>query len=371
MAACAKHWPGDGVDDRDQHMVTSSNSLSMEEWWASYGRIYSTVIESSVKTIMASHITLPAYFDKDELKTSKDHLLPASISRELIQNLLRGELAFNGVIISDATPMGGITSQVPRKDILPSIINGGCDIALFAIDDEFDFDSLFSAVQEGRISSERLEEAVIRVLALKASMGLHHNKNQELSIAESGKILNNEEHNRWASECIESSITLVKDNDNLIPLSPEKHSRVLLIQSNLKGIYGEELEPFIFASELQNKGFEVYLYSSETLVDPDLFDLVIYLLEQRSFLGVGNHRIPWEKLHQGASKSMMRFWHEIPCVMISMNNPFHLYDAPEVPVYINTYSSTNLVQKKLVEMLTGELPFLGGNPVDPFCGQEM
>jgi beta-N-acetylhexosaminidase len=107
--------------------------------------------------------------------------------------------------------------------------------------------------------------------------------------------------------------------------------------------------------------------AEDTVVESDLFDLVIYLLDQQEFFGRGNYRISWAEIHKGLFTSMNRYWHTIPTLMISLNNPYHLYDAPRVKTYINAYTSTDLVQRELVKMLLGEKPFKGVNPVDPFC----
>ena len=176
MAACAKHWPGDGVDERDQHLVTTANTLTMEDWRRSYGFVYRKMIDADVLTIMSAHITLPAYDREVDPGTPIERVLPASISRTLNVVLLREELGFNGLIISDATGMAGLTALGRREEIVPQVINGGCDIFLFSVDDEMDFGILLNATERGVISRERLDEALLRILGLKASLGLHKHK---------------------------------------------------------------------------------------------------------------------------------------------------------------------------------------------------
>ena len=95
IAACAKHFPGDGVDERDQHLVTSINSLSCEEWDNSYGSIYKTVIDAGVKTVMVGHIMLPSYSKKYNDKIKDEEILPATLSYEIVTKLLKEKLGFN------------------------------------------------------------------------------------------------------------------------------------------------------------------------------------------------------------------------------------------------------------------------------------
>jgi beta-N-acetylhexosaminidase len=369
MAACLKHWPGDGMDNRDQHMVTSCNSLDMESWWNSYGKIYKTLIDDGVKTVMSAHITLPAYYKERNPNIKPGEILPGSISPALNLELLRGELGFNGVIVSDATLMGGLTSVGPREDIVPMVIQNGCDIFLFSIDDDIDFALLLQAAKAGTITPTRLEEAVLRVLAFKASLKLHEKQATGTlvpSLEEAKKVVGCEEHKNWEQACIERSITLVKDTQNLLPLSPQNHKKVLLIESEPFSLFGPPIE-LNFKNYLEEAGFEVTRMAEDTVVESDLFDLVIYLLDQQEFFGRGNYRISWAEIHKGLFTSMNRYWHTIPTLMISLNNPYHLYDAPRVKTYINAYTSTDLVQRELVKMLLGEKPFKGVNPVDPFC----
>jgi len=372
MAACAKHWPGDGIDERDQHMVTTHNTLSMEEWHKTYGSIYKTMIDSGVLSIMSAHLTLAAWDRELNPKAGAEEILPASISSNLNIKLLREKLGFNGVIISDATGMAGLTSQGTREKLVPMVINSGCDIFLFSVEDDHDFSLLIKFVKDGTIPEKRVEEAVLRILALKASLGLHV-KQQEGTLIPDKKtadtILGCSEHKKWRDECVSSSITLVKDTQKLLPVSPETHRRVLLIQSTPVAFFGppEELH---FREFLEDAGFEVTMMAEDIFPSPDFFDLVIYLVNQTRFFGSGSYFADWQDLHKGLMKSMVRTWDNIPTMMISLSNPYHLFDAPRVKTYINAYSPIDAVQRELVSLITGKSPFKGTNPVDPFCGLE-
>ncbi len=368
MAACAKHWPGDGMDERDQHLVTTHNSMDMERWFATYGKIYRTMIEEGVKTVMSAHITLAAWDRELNPEAGAADILPASLSGSLNRKLLREKLGFNGVIISDATGMAGISSRGPREKIVPQVINGGCDIFLFSVDDDVDYALLVKAVKDGTIPAERVEEAVLRILALKASLGLHRKKAippQEKAEA----VLGCAEHASWRDECFESSVTLVKDTQNLLPVSPETHKRVLLIQSEPVAIFGPPRE-LPFARYLEEAGFDVTLMTEDIMPGRESFDLVIYLLNSSKYFGKGTYFADWPSLHKGTMRSMFRTWDTVPTMMISLSNPYHLFDAPLVKTYINAYSPVDEIQKELIRLITGRKAFRGQNPVDPFCGLE-
>ena len=131
MAVSIKHWPGDGRDERDQHMVTSINSSTVEEWDATYGRIYRAMIEEGAETLMSAHIMLPAYSRKLRPGIKDEEILPGSLSYELNNDLLRGQLGFNGLIVSDATTMNGFMQTMSRDKAVPTCVANGCDVFLF------------------------------------------------------------------------------------------------------------------------------------------------------------------------------------------------------------------------------------------------
>ena len=167
VAVSIKHFPGDGVDERDQHILTSVNSLSREEWDESFGKVYSTLIEQGAETVMVGHIALPAYASEEE------RYLPASLSSSIMTGLLRDKLGFNGLISTDATPMVGFTAAMPREKAIPTAIAAGADMILFNKDLEEDYRFLLSGLENGLVTEERLNEAVTRILATKAALGLH------------------------------------------------------------------------------------------------------------------------------------------------------------------------------------------------------
>ena len=242
VAACLKHWPGDGMDDRDQHNIMSINSMDMVSWRNTYGRVYKKLIEEGVMSIMSAHITLPAYYREKDPDFPFEKILPGSLSKELNQELLRGELGFNGLIITDASIMGGYNANGSRRELLPMSIESGCDMLMFVKNYEEDIAALKDGIREGRLSEKRLNEAVIRVLGLKAALHLHQRKQrkEEAPTETERAYLGCSEHQRWLLDAVDKSITLVKDTQKLLPLSPDKYKRILLIQGKANGQFGDE-----------------------------------------------------------------------------------------------------------------------------------
>ena len=228
LAATVKHWPGEGYDDRDQHLVTTINPLTMDAWQATFGRLYRAAIGAGVMSVMSAHIALPSYNLAQNPDAGIEAYRPASVSRALNIDLLRGELGFNGVIVSDATPMAGFGAWGPRAQMLPEVIENGCDIILFSPDAEADVALITAAVQDGRISAARQDEALTRVLGLKAWAGLHHGA-PAVDLNKVGLPAN-----KVIADAVTAAVpTLVKDVPGLLPLSVQRHRRVLVVSTGI------------------------------------------------------------------------------------------------------------------------------------------
>lgn len=379
-AVSVKHFPGDGVDEVDQHILTSVNSLSREEWDATYGDVYKTLIEADALTVMVGHIAMPAYQKKFN-PNHPDKLMPASLSPELLKNLLREQLGFNGMIITDATPMVGFLCAMDREKSVPYCIEAGCDMILFNKDYQEDLDFMKKGYEEGILSKERLDEAVTRILAAKAALRLHA-KRAEGTLTpkrENLSVIGCEQHKAWAKECADKAVTLVKDTQKLLPISPQKHKRVLF--EIMGKCPSEERVAKRFIEDMEREGFEMIRYEEEvfdfskpmrfeTVAEfRSKYDLVIYIGNVENASNKTTSRLNWHAPY-GAGNNIPWFVEIVPTLFISLQNPYHLLDVPMVKTYINAYSNHNLMIDTVVEKITGKSAFTGKNPVDPFCGKD-
>ncbi len=375
VAATAKHWPGEGYDDRDQHLVTTINPLSFDEWEKSFGRIYRSMINTGVMSVMSAHIALPSWVRKKFPDAGLEAFRPASASKLLNQDLLRGELGFNGLIVSDATPMAGFSSWADRETMVPEVIENGCDMFLFGLPDQRDIGLLMRGLREGRLTEQRLEEAVTRVLGLKAALGLHKKTLDELlpPLEKVRATLRSTGNLAMTKKAAQKTITLIKDVNATLPLTLAKHKRVVVITEGIRPLLpgGDARTLDAVSDGLRARGFEVRHYDATqpppTHADTDL---VLYLIAQESMFSLAHIYIDWAKLHGGLFQALMRFWHDVPTVMVSFGQMYYLYDAPRVPAYINAYTALPCVQEALVAKLVGEKSFEGHSPVDAFCGLE-
>ncbi len=377
VAACIKHFPGDGMDERDQHLVTSINSSSAEEWDATYGRVYKRCIEAGALSVMVGHIMLPAYERVFCPDIKDEDIMPGSLSHNIMKKLLRDKLGFNGLIVTDATTMAGYTLAMPRNKAVPTSIQNGADVFLFSRNFEEDYKYMLEGVKSGLLSRERLDEAVTRVLAMKAALGL--DKNVYVSEGRHYDTVGSTEHIEWSRQCADEAITLVKAEDGVLPLSPEKYKRILLfpVQPKPGGagqyIVTDGVMDDIIA-RLRAEGFSVHKYRPTKVREGELpsykkmigrYDLMLYIANVRTKSNQTTVRIEWA---QPMGANCMHYMHDVPTIFVSLENPYHLLDVPRVKTYINTYSSNSRCREMLIEKLMGRSPFRGTNPVDPFCG---
>ncbi len=350
-----KHFPGDGVDERDQHLLTSINSLSVDNWKKTFGKVYQELIDFGSKAVMVGHIAFPAY-SGDEM--------PATLSPQLLQDLLRNELGFNGLTITDATPMVGFCSAMKRSEAVPYTIQAGCDMLLFNRVLEEDIQYMKDGLSKGILTKERLDEAVTRILATKASLGLHQTINHGTAKFE--------DFREEQLDLADRSITLVKDTQNMLPLSVEKHKRVLL---QLLGSFNSNervLEKV--KAELEKRDFEITVYEPET----NFFDLgtvtsfsndydaVLYVANIQNASNQTVTRVHWHTLF-GLGNNLPWFTKEVPTMLLSFGNPYHLYDLPMVDTVINAYCNYDHFIEMAIKKVTGESSFKGVSPVNPFC----
>lgn len=374
IAATAKHWPGDGYDDRDQHLVTTVNPLDMEAWEAGFGELYRRVIADGVMTVMSAHIALPAFVRSILPDAGREAFRPASVSRLLNETLLRERLGFRGLIVSDATGMAGLTSWADREERVPAVIENGCDMFLFSRSPVSDVALMTKGLRESRLSEARLEAAVERILSFKARLGLHRMTAEERlpTLDDVRERLSVPANRIVAERAAGQGITLVKDTQQLLPLDPVRHRRVVVIEdagwSFFVGAQPRNLDALKDA--LRAEGFEVRDFDSDHRPTRADADLILYLAGQEATPSLGSIFLDWGKLHGGSRKAMHRFGHEIPTLMISLGQPYYLFDAPDMATYINAYCGLESVQRALVPRLLGREPFAGVSPVDPFCGLE-
>lgn len=386
LASCMKHFLGGGLDERDQHIVTTNNTMSCKEWDENFGKVYKGMIDTGVEAVMIGHIRLPEYSRKLRPGIKDNEIMPATIAPELLQDLLRQELGFNGLIITDATHMVGLTSAIRREEMIPTALAARCDMILYYRDKDEDINALKKGLENGTLTYERLDEAVTRVLAFKAMLKLHEKKEEANLVPNKDglSVIGCNEHLEVARDIADKAITLVKNTKNQLPITPKTHKRIMLYTIDQTGSAAAvsmanegSLESRV-KSKLEGVGFEVDTFNPQgglngkqlLAMTPikefvDKYDAVMLFVNVAGFSQSNVRRITWS---MPMGPDIPWYVTELPTICVSVNNPFHLIDVPMVPTYINAYNGNDVSLDLVIEKIMGKSEFKGVSPVDAFCG---
>ena len=377
---CLKHFPGDGWEERDQHLVIGNNGLSCEEWDRTFGLIYRNAIQNGVLSIMVAHFTQPAWQRKLNPSLQDADMLPACLSFELVEGLLRGELGYNGLVVTDQTKMMGYYGM-KRTEALPRTIAVGCDIILGINDMEEDYEAVKAGIESGTITPQRLQDALYRILGAKAAMGLHRKRQQGTLLPDPAELpcIGCEEHRAIARDIADRAITLVKNVRNELPIRPETHPNIGLIllegerKNNLMGQgvaanASSETRKQIIAA-LTEAGFTVKeipssMNKGKTKEFAAEYDAVLIFSAVTSFAQTSTVHLRWP---EPMSRWYPWYVPELPVAFISLNYTNQLYEVPRVPIFINAYNAEPDTIRLVIRKLMGESPFLGQADEQVWC----
>lgn len=377
VMACLKHFPGDGVEENDQHLQLGVNDFSVEKWTETFGKVYQTAIDNGLPTIMAGQIALPEYQKHLNPDLKDEDILPATLAPELITDLLKGKMGFNGLVVTDASHMIGLAAAMKRRDYVPKAIAAGCDMFLFFNDLEEDFEYMLNGYRSGVITDERLHDALSRILGLKAMLSLPEAQEDGtlLRQPEDLEIIGSKEHLSYQEEAAEKGITLVKNTKDELPITPETHKRIILYT-----YYGEEGGAFdfnrdsqeIIIEELEKAGFDVTLHTDIQRPKGKIeeyvknYDVALVFADVQGYATENVVRIRWKA---STSNEIPWYVHEVPTVFVSLNYTNHLHDVPMVKTFINSYKNTRTHIRLTIEKMMGKSNFNGQYNENVFCGQ--
>jgi len=358
VVSTIKHFPGDGATIRDQHLITSANNLSLGEWSNTFGKVFQGLINEGAPSIMVGHIRFPAY-QKETLKGLKP---PASLSKEIMVDLLKDKMKFGGVVMSDALNMGGAAGYYANElETAIKSFEAGADIILWP--GLAYMDSVEARILRGEIPMSRLDDAVQRVWGVREKFGLLKKKESPFTpLTEPAK----EEIAESTQKLADKAITLIKDANKDLPLTPKKDSSILLVNIS----YTDKSADFeLTKTLLEEKGFKVTLryllsfYEFGWQIDTYFkqFDKIIVCFENKYFDPLG---VSLFKNHEALSLWCVNMLPREKVIGISYSNPYYNnFYLETAPLLINAYSSDPFSQRAVVKTLTGEIPFEGTSPV--------
>lgn len=352
MIATVKHFPGHGDTGRDSHieplMITVDRARAEQVELVPFR----AAIDAGVGAFMSAHIAFPALTGDS---------IPATLNPRLLRGLLREEFGFDGLIFTDALDMGAIVQEFSADDAPVLALNAGADMLLQVMPDDVErvIDSVVRAVESGRIPMAQLDASVRRVLEAKARLGLHRERLVDLDRL--GKVLGVDEHVDIAQAAADRSITLVRDDRNLVPL----RGRVLSIvySDDYNPMAGRTFQRELFAGNNQIRTVQLDRRSSPAdlaalQARADSFDIVVFA----PFISVAAYKgglvLPPHVADAVNAISTRR-----PVIVASFGNPYLLSQLPGVQGYMLAWGGWDGPQLAAARALLGRIEITGRLPI--------
>ena len=351
----AKHFPGHGNVSVDSHLSLATVPGSRKELEATELVPFRAAIAAGVSSVMPGHLNVPAF--------EPDPSVPATISRNIMTALLRDELKFKGLIVTDAMDMGGVTSQFAPGDAAVRAVEAGADVLLQLPVPDAAMASLEQAVKSGRITTARIDESVRRILQAKSRLGLE--KDRFVDIDHLNEKFAKPEYEAQAQTIADRGVTLLRDNAHLLPLDATHPLRVLLVSlsADPDPYPGETIEPEIRwrVDSLTALHADTQFASANwlKLPPPESYDVAIAALFVRVADRKGNVGLPE---NQRALVNQMLSTGK-PVVIMSFGSPYLIENFPDAKTWLAEFSTNDVSQRAAVRALFGQVGIQGRIPV--------
>src|SRR6266850_2326756 len=353
--ATAKHFPGHGDTAADSHIdlpVIRADRARLDQLELVPFR---AAIAMQVDSIMTGHLNVPAL--------EPDPNTPATLSHNILTDLLRNQLGYQGLIVTDAMDMGGITVRYAPGEAAVRAVVAGADALLMPPVPDAAFEALQAAVKSGRISKERLDASVRRILQAKARLGL--NKNKLVDVNAINQKFGSAAWQKEAQEISDRGVTLLRDTPHRLPLDGTKPSRALLLAfyADPEPYPGEDLE-----RELRSRFDSVTTLRADTrfvnasslkLPPPESYDVAILALFVRVSDRKGNVDVPAEQ----AALAEQIYKTGKPVITVGFGSPYLIERFPQAETWLAAFGISDVAQISVARALFGEIPARGELPV--------
>jgi beta-N-acetylhexosaminidase len=353
--ATAKHFPGHGDTAADSHIdlpVIRADRARLDQLELVPFR---AAISARVDSIMTGHLSIPAL--------EPDPNTPATLSHNILTDLLRKQLGYQGLIVTDAMDMGGITVRYAPGEAAVRAIVAGADCLLMPPVPDAAFEALQGAVKSGRISKQRLDASVRRILQAKARLGL--NRNRLVDVNAINQKFGSAAWQREAQEISDRGVTLLRDTTRRLPLDGTRPSRALLLAfyADPEPYPGEDLE-----RELRSRFDSVTTLRADTrfvnastlkLPSPDSYDVAILALFVRVSDRKGNVDVPAEQ----AALAEQIYKTGKPVITVGFGSPYLIERFPQAETWLAAFGISDVAQISVARALFGQIPVRGKLPV--------
>jgi beta-N-acetylhexosaminidase len=354
--ATAKHFPGHGDTSTDSHLdlptVTSDRAHLDRVELAPFR----AAIAAGASTIMTGHLSVPA------LEPDPD--VPATMSPKITTDLLRGQMGFDGLVVTDALDMGGVTVRYPAGEVAVRSILAGADVLLVSPVLDAALEAVRDAVASGRIPVSRIDEAVTRVLRAKAKLGL--NKSKLVDLEALARNFDRPEFDRAALDIADRGVTLLRNDQHILPLDATKPIRALLVAvSGDNDAYpAEDLEKEIRwrVDSLASVRMDTRFVRADTAKLPaaDSYDVAIAAIfvrvaDRKGSIGLPDDEAAVVDRLLAAGK---------PVIVACFGSPYLVERFPAAKTWVAAFSTVDVAQRAMGRALFGQVPVGGRLPVN-------
>jgi beta-N-acetylhexosaminidase len=339
LISTAKHFPGHGDTDVDSHYGLPIIDHSFETLLEVDVKPFKAAIDSGVDSIMTAHIVVPALDDSG---------LPATLSKPILTDFLRGELGFDGLIITDSLAMSGANVLPPERIPVEAFI-AGADVLLDPPDVDLAYKAMLKSLQNGEISERRLNNSVFRILTAKMKQGLFNNPYTDSNAIDT---IGNKENLQQAEEIADDSITLVKNTGFVLPL--ENNTKLLIIGPN-----SGKLE--LLSNLLKEKGIKIDNYVTDSSPTPEQINTAISSAKTIDKIIITTYTANRSIAQQNLVNALYNTGK--PVIVVALHNPYDIAAFPYIDGYLTTYGDQDISIKALAKVLTGEINPKGKLPV--------
>ncbi|QUH25776.1 glycoside hydrolase family 3 protein [Serpentinicella alkaliphila] len=368
VIAVGKHFPGHGDTNVDSHLGLPTIGHKLDRLNDIELKPFQNAIDNSIEMIMTAHITFPT-IDSTTIKSKKDGqaiTIPATLSHKVITELLREEMGYRGVVISDAFNMKAIADHFYEEESVVMAINAGVDIILMPINKERAYNRVLREVKLGNISEERINESVIRIIELKSKYGILKQNNissdaNKFKIEKGKIIVGGVDHKRIEEVISDNSVTLLINENNVLPFNIKDGDNILLITPNLRS-RDNSLKAI---NKLIGNGkviIDSIIYSSGTelnLAQKSKISKADYIIMGTNNLRNRDRRIDY--INQLISYTNKQ---DIPLVVFSTGNPYDIMYLQHTKAYIATYGDFDSNINSSLKVILGKISPKGKLPVD-------
>ena len=356
MLSTAKHYPGHGDTQTDSHISLAKIPSDSARLWNVELKPFQAIIDAGVDLVMVGHL------DAGDFQLEPG--IPSSLSPYWLHDILRVKQGFKGAVITDAMAMGGITRNFPDRYALIQTIKAGSDIIIQNRNYKGSVDWVEEAVRDGLISESRIDESVVRILTLKQKLGL--DKKKTLSLSDMQSRLGTTYNKQVAQDIMSKAVTLVRDNQNLVPVSLSDSQQVYIVDirdwayDHDQSTVSMELQKALANSSswILDNSDDAFAYDNVLASIPDSAKVIVNIFSRTK---MNKDRVLLPPIQSAFVDSLSGKTPHL--IVTSFGTPYLIRSFPDIPTYLVTYSNQTEMQLALARAVLGKTNITGKLPI--------